>query len=48
LSGALTFFLPCGFTFAMQLYALSTGNFWMGMAVMAIFAIGTLPGLLSI
>ena len=48
ISGGLTFFLPCGFTFAMQMYAIGTGNFWMGMIVMALFAIGTLPGLLSI
>ena len=48
ITGALTFFLPCGFTFAMQMYAIGTGSFWMGMAVMALFAIGTLPGLLSI
>jgi sulfite exporter TauE/SafE len=27
LTGALTFFLPCGFTQAMQLYAMSTGKF---------------------
>ena len=27
LVGALTFFLPCGFTQAMQLYAMSTGHF---------------------
>ncbi len=47
-SGVITFFLPCGFTFAMQMYAIGTGSFWMGMAVMALFAIGTLPGLLSI
>lgn len=47
-SGALTFFLPCGFTFAMQMYAIGTGSFRMGMAVMALFAIGTLPGLISI
>ena len=26
--GALTFFLPCGFTQAMQLYAISTGSFF--------------------
>ncbi len=45
---ALSFFLPCGFTFAMQMYAIGTGSFWMGMAVMSLFAIGTLPGLLSI
>ena len=48
IGGGLTFFLPCGFTFAMQMYAIGTGNFWMGMGVMALFAIGTLPGLLSI
>ncbi|HMS91843.1 MAG TPA: sulfite exporter TauE/SafE family protein, partial [Candidatus Absconditabacterales bacterium] len=47
-SGVLTFFLPCGFTFAMQMYAISTGNFWMGMIIMALFAIGTVPGLLGV
>lgn len=46
--GALTFFLPCGFTQAMQLYAISTGKFSTGALVMGIFAIGTLPGLLGI
>ena len=46
--GALTFFLPCGFTQAMQLYAVSTGNFWQGAAIMGLFAIGTAPGLLGI
>jgi len=45
--GALTFFLPCGFTQAMQLYAVSTGSFWTGMAVMGLFAIGTAPSLLG-
>ncbi|MBI5222586.1 MAG: sulfite exporter TauE/SafE family protein, partial [Candidatus Magasanikbacteria bacterium] len=35
LTGALTFFLPCGFTQAMQLYAVSTGSFWKGMAIMS-------------
>jgi sulfite exporter TauE/SafE/copper chaperone CopZ len=48
LMGALTFFLPCGFTQAMQLYAVSTGNFASGALIMALFAIGTAPGLLSI
>jgi len=47
-TGAMTFFLPCGFTQAMQLYAMSTGNFWSGAIVMGLFAIGTAPGLLSI
>jgi len=46
--GALTFFLPCGFTQAMQLYAISTGNFGFGALVMGLFALGTAPGLLSI
>ena len=43
ISGILTFFLPCGFTFAMQLYAMSTGSFRMGALVMVLFAVGTLP-----
>lgn len=46
--GALTFFLPCGFTQAMQLYAISTGSFISGAMVMGAFALGTAPGLLSI
>ncbi len=48
LLGGLTFFLPCGFTQAMQLYAMSTGSFVMGALVMGIFAVGTTPGLLGI
>jgi uncharacterized protein len=47
-TGALTFFLPCGFTQAMQLYALGSGSFFFGAMVMAIFAIGTVPGLIGI
>jgi sulfite exporter TauE/SafE len=47
-SGVLTFFIPCGFTFAMQLYAINTGSFRKGMAVMALFALGTLPGLIGV
>ena len=47
-AGALTFFLPCGFTQAMQLYAVSTGSFWLGGLAMAIFAFGTSFGLLGI
>lgn len=46
--GALTFFLPCGFTQAMQLYAVSTGSFGLGALTMGLFALGTAPGLLSI
>jgi sulfite exporter TauE/SafE/copper chaperone CopZ len=48
LLGALSFFLPCGFTQAMQVYALSTGNFITGGTIMALFALGTTPGLLGI
>jgi len=46
--GALTFFVPCGFTQAMQLYALSSANAVTGAITMALFAIGTAPGLLSL
>jgi len=48
ITGALTFFLPCGFTQAMQLYAVSTGSFFMGALIMGLFATGTSLGLLSI
>ncbi|HBU07288.1 MAG TPA: hypothetical protein DEB09_04360 [Candidatus Magasanikbacteria bacterium] len=48
LSGVLTFFLPCGFTQAMQLYAVSTGSFWLGGFGLAIFAFGTSFGLLGV
>jgi sulfite exporter TauE/SafE len=46
--GGLTFFLPCGFTQAMQLFAISTGNPLTGALTMAIFALGTTPGLLGV
>lgn len=41
--GAATFFLPCGFTQSMQLYALSTGSATTASEVMLTFALGTLP-----
>jgi sulfite exporter TauE/SafE/copper chaperone CopZ len=41
--GVGTFFLPCGFTQAMQIFALSTGSFVGGMTIMGMFALGTLP-----
>lgn len=47
-TGALTFFLPCGFTQAMQLYAMSTGSAVSGAITMGVFAIGTAPGLLGL
>lgn len=46
--GASTFFLPCGFTQALQLYVLSKGDFTTGALTMLAFAVGTLPALLSL
>jgi len=46
--GALTFFIPCGFTQSMQLLALSSGNALSGGLIMLVFALGTLPSLLGI
>lgn len=46
--GALTFFLPCGFTQAMQLFAISSGSPVIGALTMGTFAIGTAPGLLGL
>jgi sulfite exporter TauE/SafE/copper chaperone CopZ len=38
-----TFFLPCGFTQAMQIVALSSGSFMSGLLILFSFALGTLP-----
>jgi len=46
--GALTFFLPCGFTITAQGLALISGSFLQGSLIMTAFAVGTLPVLLSI
>jgi uncharacterized protein len=46
--GASTFFLPCGFTQALQLYVLAKGSFATGALTMLAFALGTLPALLSL
>ncbi|MBI2102955.1 sulfite exporter TauE/SafE family protein [Candidatus Woesearchaeota archaeon] len=48
LFGAGTFFLPCGFTQALQLYVLGRGDWLSGGLTMLFFALGTLPGLLSV
>lgn len=47
--GVITFFLPCGFTQSMQLFALTTNSFLTSAGIMAAFALGTLPvlGLIS-
>src|SRR5258708_3442952 len=46
--GAATFFLPCGFTQALQLYVLAKGSVTIGALTMLAFAIGTLPALISL
>ena len=48
LFGVSTFFLPCGFTQALQLYVLSQGSFLVGSLTMLFFSLGTLPGIFSI
>ncbi len=48
LLGAATFFLPCGFTQALQLYVLSQGDWKVGALTMFVFSLGTLPALLSL
>ena len=48
LLGALTFFLPCGFTQSMQLLALGSGSFLAGGMIMLVFSLGTLPALLGL
>src|SRR3989344_5974722 len=48
LLGCATFFLPCGFTQSMQLYAASTGSPAQGALVMALFALGSAPPLIAV
>lgn len=48
LFGASTFFLPCGFTQALQLYVLAQGSPMTGALTMLAFSLGTLPALLSL
>ncbi len=48
LFGGATFFLPCGFTQALQLYVLGTGSFTVGALTMLAFSLGTLPSLAGI
>ena len=48
LLGAATFFLPCGFTLALQLYVLSKADAGLGAGTMLVFALGTLPALLGL
>ena len=46
--GAVTFFLPCGFTITTQTIALLSGSWIQGGLIMATFALGTAPVLLLI
>lgn len=46
--GAGTFFLPCGFTQSLQLYALTTGSFMTSALILFVFALGTAPVLLMV
>lgn len=48
LLGAATFFLPCGFTQSLQIFALTTASFWTGATILTAFAIGTAPALLAL
>src|SRR5260370_18363897 len=46
--GASTFFLPCGFTQALNRYVLDKGSFITGALIMLAFSLGTLPALVSL
>lgn len=46
--GAMTFFLPCGFTQLTQLFVVAQGSPVIGALTMGTFALGTVPGLLTI
>src|SRR5262245_41589454 len=48
LLGAATFFLPCGFTQALQLYVLGKADIVTGAVTMLVFALGMLPALVSL
>jgi sulfite exporter TauE/SafE/copper chaperone CopZ len=46
--GMITYFLPCGFTQATQVYALGLASPWLSALTMAIFALGTAPAIMFI
>ncbi len=48
LLGVITYFLPCGFTQATQVYALGLASPWQSALTMAVFAVGTAPAILFI
>ncbi|QQS20470.1 MAG: sulfite exporter TauE/SafE family protein [Candidatus Moraniibacteriota bacterium] len=47
-SGVLSFFLPCGFTQAIQVFAAGSASAISGALILGVFAVGTAPGLLGI
>ena len=46
--GAITYFLPCGFTQSVQVFAMGLGNPFLSAVYMMIFALGTAPLLMAI
>lgn len=46
--GGLSFFLPCGFTQSMQIFALASGSFMTGALTLSLFSLGTMPFLLAV
>lgn len=48
LLGAITYFLPCGFTQAVQIYALGLADPLKSGLTMIVFALGTVPALLAV
>jgi sulfite exporter TauE/SafE len=46
--GAITYYLPCGFTQTMQVYALGLADPVKSALIMGIFALGTVPALMAI
>ncbi|EKE14347.1 MAG: Heavy metal transport/detoxification protein [uncultured bacterium] len=46
--GMITYFLPCGFTQATQVYALGLASPWQSALTMGIFALGTAPAIIFI
>lgn len=43
LLGAMTIFIPCGTTIAMEALAISSANAFLGASIMAVFILGTMP-----
>ncbi|MBP9691434.1 sulfite exporter TauE/SafE family protein [Candidatus Woesebacteria bacterium] len=46
--GIFTYYLPCGFSQTVQVYALGTGNPMESMILMTAFALGTVPALMTL